>query len=617
MADLLFNLPPGGKDLVLGEFENVPDVEGHVVGLLPSLVGPVLAGRLFQATVEGSLPGFGGVVQVVYKSMTDRPLVSRTVAQHQDAKPARTGASARHQDGQIVEAGPGTSWGAAEGLQQATTGSYEDAQHGIGPAVSARHQDAVKCQPPAVAARHQDALRDRRQSRRVVFQQGKPAGSSRNNGWQDRYRDRRPRLAVPWGRASRLFKRWGDAYGAAVGLDTSVAGRYQEAMRPPPGAYVPQPPTPTPCYLPDPHLVFFDTVAGPALLFRCDYGSGSGNETVTVPIRRVYVTVNSASLTRVSGGIAIPTYSMTLSLDVDSWTWSFSASVPGSALTSLMPSGPGDPVEVEAIINSVPYRFVIESLAWERVFGRSSVRVGGRGKAALLDDPYAPKLSFGNTTALTAAQLAESVLTFNSVPIGWGVDWGIDDWSVPGNTWTHQGTYISALNAIATATGAYVQPHDTDEVLKFLLRYPVPAWEWGSVTPDFSLPASVVSVESINFFEKPNYNRVYVTGQANGKFGRYTRAGSAGDLVAPTIVDSLITAAEPVRNRGRAVVSDTGPMATVNLRLPVLALTGIIKPGNFVEYDDGSTTRIGLTRAVSVSVDMPKIYQTITVETHV
>jgi hypothetical protein len=39
------------------------------------------------------------------------------------------------------------------------------------------------------------------------------------------------------------------------------------------------------------------------------------------------------------------------------------------------------------------------------------------------------------------------------------------------------------------------------------------------------------------------------------------------------------------------VLADTGHQLEVSLRLPVLAETGIIEPGAFVEYQDGSVTR--------------------------
>ena len=66
-----------------------------------------------------------------------------------------------------------------------------------------------------------------------------------------------------------------------------------------------------------------------------------------------------------------------------------------------------------------------------------------------------------------------------------------------------------------------------------------------------------------------------------------------------------------------ALAADTGSQAHVTLKLPILPETGIIVPGKYVRYVDGATTRIGLTRSVSVSVGSPEIWQTLLLETHV
>ena len=340
------------------------------------------------------------------------------------------------------------------------------------------------------------------------------------------------------------------------------------------------------------------------------------NGTVIVPIRSVYVTVNTLTLTRASDGALIPTLSMSMSLDVDSWTWSFSASVPGYALADIEPED-GVPVAVQAAINGVPYRFIVESISRERVFGRNDLRIGGRGRAAVLDSPYAPIMSFMNTGARTAQQIMNDILTDNGVPLGWEVEWNPDDWNVPAGVFAHQGSYITALNQVAGSVAAYLQPHNTDEALRVLSRYPVAPWGWGDVTPDFELPSAVTTREAIEWVNKARYNRVYVMGQQTGVNGRVTREGTAGDYLAPSVVDPLITEAVAARQRGRAVLSDTGRIASVSLRLPVLAETGIIKPGNFVRYTDGGTVRIGIARSVQVEVALPSIWQTIGVETHV
>ena len=98
--------------------------------------------------------------------------------------------------------------------------------------------------------------------------------------------------------------------------------------------------------------------------------------------------------------------------------------------------------------------------------------------------------------------------------------------------------------------------------------------------------------------------------------GQVTRSGTAGDLLAPMVTDPLITHADAARQRGIAELSDTGRIAMVTLRLPVLAETGVIKPGKFVHYKEGGNTHVGMTRSVAVDVNMPTIYQTLTVETH-
>lgn len=328
---------------------------------------------------------------------------------------------------------------------------------------------------------------------------------------------------------------------------------------------------------------------------------------------------NNATLRRVDGNIFIPTFDMSLGIDADSWTWAISASLPAGELANIEPSSDGDPVEVEVTVNGVAYRALVESISRERQFGKSSIRIGCRGRSALLDAPYTPVKSFGNQSGpRTAQQLMNDVLTVNGVSNGWSVNYKPVDWLVPTNVFSHQGTYMSALNQIAAAAGAYIQPHATDKTVNVLLRYPEAPWNWATaVTPDYQLPAGVTTRESITWQEKARYNRVFVSGTGAGVLGQVSRAGTAGDVLAPMVTDSLITTAAAARQRGIAALASTGRMAEVKLSLPVLAETGIIMPGKFVDFVDGSVTRRGIVRNVQVSIGLPEIFQTIDVETHI
>ncbi|MDD2879390.1 MAG: hypothetical protein PHQ58_03050, partial [Rhodoferax sp.] len=118
------------------------------------------------------------------------------------------------------------------------------------------------------------------------------------------------------------------------------------------------------------------------------------------------------------------------------------------------------------------------------------------------------------------------------------------------------------------------------------------------------------------WLEKPSYNRVFVSGQEAGVLAQVTRAGTAGDLLAPMVVDALITEAAVARQRGLAVLSDTGRQIEVSLNLPVLFETGIIEPGAFVQYRDSGVDRIGLVRSTQVQAGFPEVWQTLGVQTY-
>ena len=293
--------------------------------------------------------------------------------------------------------------------------------------------------------------------------------------------------------------------------------------------------------------------------------------------------------------------------------------LPATALAQVEPQGSG-PVELVAEVNGKAFRVLAENISRERSFGEASIRVWGRGRNAVLAAPYAPVMNFSNPEARTARQLMDDVLTHNGtatgVPLGWTLDWGLADWTVPAGVFNHQGTWIDALLAIAGAAGADLLPHPSAQSLKVRHRYPVAPWEWDAVMPDFVLPADAVSRESLRWLDKPAYNRVFVSGQEVGVLGQVTRAGTAGDVLAPMVVDALVTEAAAARQRGLAVLADTGRQIEVGLRMPVLPDTGLIEPGSFVEYQDGHVARLGLVRSTRVEAGWPEVWQTLGVQAY-
>lgn len=475
------------------------------------------------------------------------------------------------------------------------------------------HADGIRLPPAVARVAHTETLRQRSATRLPQTEAMRLRARTRApHAEQIRTRNRR-QISQQQGQkaAPRLL-----AFRTAHGRDTltPLAVSQQQMMWPLPGRWWPwyEPPPliiVLPCrpnYIPRPLRCMIVMCASQQP--HCP-GIDPDPAGVIIPVRRVYRVLNTVTLTRVSDGAEIPANSLSLSLSADAWTWSWSARVSGHALTLIRVDD--EPVELLATINGQGIRLRIDAISRSRVFGSSLLDVRGRGRAAVLAAPTAPTLNFYNTEARDAQQLLIDALTDNGIPIGWEVDWQIEDWPVTAGAWSHSGAYIDAATRIAEAGGGYVHGHDTDQTLIIRPYYPVAPWEWAGTTPDIQMPEDVCQTEGIEWIEKANYNAVFVTG-ARRDYIR--RAGSDGQIIAPTVVDALATDAIMTRQRGLRTLADTGKQAMIRVKLPVVSETGIIHPGNLIRYTEQGVTRLGMSRAVQVDCGFPEVWQTITME---
>ena len=630
-ADLIFGadyVPPRNEVTVLAtlplpgaSIHFIPPARLDVLAALPGLTVSTLILRPSVPLNVGaaSLPGVVLTGEVRYVSRTQRPTVGQTAHEWQQATQTEEGATQGQQDAAATPAGWGAVWQRAER-------SMHGIAHRLPPVLVAAplqrrtgQQQATRLHG-ATGFLHEGAT-PIAQIRVGVFQNATRLRDATRFAHQDGDRAKRAGRSALWENARLLTQRQSTDFQIASRRPVGWRGRYQDAMRPPPGIsvwIVPEPPEPPRCYTPNGHLLF--AALGPTsahLLFFCEnHTEPPDGDPVIVPIRRVYLVINNVTLHRLPDGLPVPVFNLSLSLDAASWTWGFDAQLPAKAESLVAPGYASGPVELVASVNGTQFRVLAESISRERSFGDASIRVSGRGRNAVLAAPYAPVVNFQQPQARTARQLMDDVLTLNGIPLGWNIDWGLTDWNVPAGVFVKQGTWIEALVAIASAVGGYLIPHPSDQSLRVRHRYPAAPWNWATVTPDFVLPVEAVARESLRWIEKPAYNRVFVSGQDIGVLGQVTRAGTAGDVLAPMVVDALITEAAAARQRGIAVLGDTGQQIEVSLRLPVLSETGIIEPGAFVEYQDGSVTRLGIVRSTQVEAGMPEVWQTLGVQSH-
>jgi hypothetical protein len=625
--DLLFRrLPLDGppNTLVFGEPDEPTSGAAYALGRIPlpafMVLGAVSATMPTPATASGAIPLPAFMVQGVtrYTSAVSRLLVGKVSAGWQVAAQIEGGAAAKHQVAAPARVGRASSWQSATPRATGLSTVWQDVRP-VRAAAALRYQAAQELER-ATGMRHQEATRARSTAAARWQEAQRLAPAPVGIRYQETERMRNA-VRARWQEAASAQAQHRDRFGAALQLDVGRVSRWQAAMYPLPGRSVIVPPVVDPCYVPSTTLVFSERQRySTTLIFVCERhqpSPGTG-ETVVVPVLEAYTVQNSITLVRLDSGEEIEALAFSMSLDADSWTWRWNATLPGSAWPVIRRGIHAAPVDILATVNGVPYRLSATNCNRDRRFPSTKVQVEGKGRGAMLDAPYAPTLNHASAATRSIEQLLNLALTYNGVSIGWGVDFGLMDWTVPGGTWDFQGSYIGAVLDIASAAGAIVQPHRTDATLRVMPRYPAAPWNWNTLAPDFVLPAAAMSVEGIQLVTRPDYNRVFVAGtNSAGVLGQVTRSGTAGDGVAPMLTHALTTDVNAVAQRGLAVLSDTGAQASVSLSLQVRPETGVILPGAFVQYEDGAETHLGLVRATSVNWQRPVLRQSITLETHV
>ncbi len=596
----------GGINLVRGR-------ELEICASFEHLSASVSVARDYPAGIDARFDGLDVVVDAVYDARVERPEVGQTAASWSVATKTEEGSLVTEQIARQFPVG----WQDKSQIGAFLVGGFEHRLPGVFAPDEARYGALIQegCALDfEVGSVIQDGERSVRTSGRGWFQDGTPVRYASLQRFQDGGHGSRAWRKVQHQDATQHKGRMHTGSPKSGTLFSFArTARFQDGMVPPPGISKVVVPVVPPVKV-SADLLFVDLFAIDAnLVFGKTGATQPDGQTVVVPIRRVYFVINHVSLRRISDGAVVPTLSMSLSLDVSSWTWGFDASLPGVAQGLVEPTADG-PVELEAVVNGAVFRVLAENISRERTFGQVSIKVSGRGCNAVLDAPYSAQQVFRSLQMRTSQQLMEDVLTFNGIPLGYGIDYGLDPWEVPARVFNHQGTYITALSALAQAGGGYLIPHRANKSFAVRHLYPVKPWEVAAV--DVVLPADVVVRESISWKEMPAYNRVYVSGQEQGVLGRVTRAGTAGEILAPMVTDALITTASAARQRGLAVLGNTGRKLEVGLSLPVLPATGIIDPGTYVQYLDGSISRIGIVRSTQVSVGFPEVTQTLGVEVH-
>jgi hypothetical protein len=597
-----------------------PSISASGSVALPGLAVRGFAGASGQAAGNIELGSVRVAGVALWDSNTARPLTGGAAAGWQLAQASKTEARGNATLGSTSKVQTSAGWKLAAPAAAGTRAVLNALDQLIWQA-DAAHSDAAALRT-ATATAHADML-----ARKVrVASRQQDAAALREvwaTSYQDRLRHARPSVGASYQDAVPASAGAGERVAGAAVLLHLRGAKHQDARRPPAGKYTAPVVLAHVCYTPSGDLVF--TALAPAsldLVFSCGNEPTSPPQppraAITIPARRRYFVQNSITLTRVDTGAEIPVQAATVTEDWAGWGYQVSATVSAKHEAALAPASAGEPVELELVFNGTAVRWVLETEQRERDFPRTTLSLSGACAAALLDAPWSASAVLGTSQAQTLQQIAAAALTHNGVSLGWVLNWQAADWLVPAGLWTARATPIAALDAIARAAGAFVQPSFSAQTLHVVKKYRAAPWDWDSVTPDYELPAAVVRRESIQRITAANYNRVMVVGDTGGGLFDVRRAGSAADVEAEQISEPLVCTAAAAAARALPVLADVGRIERQTLKVPVLASLGLVRPGRIIRYVDGGVTKMGVTTSLSAATESGvAAYQTLGVTAYV
>ena len=342
------------------------------------------------------------------------------------------------------------------------------------------------------------------------------------------------------------------------------------------------------------------------------------------PSKGVIFVTNSVSLTRSDDGREIKLLGFSVGIDSNSYTWSFSATVPLSEL-SKVDTAHEQQIGVDFVCNGNLWRFILDGCDDSVSFGESSLSIKGKSRAMLLASPYAAQRGFKYDTAMSARQIAEDELNRFGVPSGFTLDWqlaGANGWNVPANSYSYSNkTPINSLQWIAEAAGGFINAHMSEDIIHVLANYPIPSWEWSEQTPSVELPISLITSRSRGRVNKPAYNGVTIYGENDNGIGTLIkRTGTSGGYQPPMVTSDLMTDTAAAISRGKMILSDTGDIGNIGISMPLHGDVGVLKPSTLIGVNDGEQW-VGMVRGTTITGRLSsnralEIDQSIDVERH-
>lgn len=368
---------------------------------------------------------------------------------------------------------------------------------------------------------------------------------------------------------------------------------------------------------PRPTGIVYPDYDGPVIIIPDPESAGEPD------IKETYMIPNSVAVTVLPDGTPLAADRFTLSLDIDSYSWSLDMQLFGrESMQLIKPDGSGQK-NIQIVINGHTWVFLVTGYSNADKFPAKRFTVKGSSRTQLLGEPYAKAFSAVNAVDINARQTVEDLLQNTGFTLTWdSVNQNPSDWTISAGalSYTEQ-TPMQVASRIAESIGAVIKPHTQLDEFAIVPRYRDPVWHWSATLVDRIVPHQIVGDMAGEWSPRPEYNSCYVSGVSYGVAVDVRRAGTAGNEPAPDVYDELITSTDAARQRGIAEICKGGNQEVVTLTIPLFPADtppGLIQPAMLCEvrpYNEANWRGLCLSTTINV-VNYSAVHQQIKLERH-
>ncbi len=367
------------------------------------------------------------------------------------------------------------------------------------------------------------------------------------------------------------------------------------------------------------------------------WGDDSGGEIgeldpPTEPIKPPYLIMNTIEFYAVNGTeqVAVEPTDLSLKLDLDSHAWELTGTIKGqTAKNYILPDADG-PKSLSLTINGWSWLFAVKSYKRSKQLVGETYSFTAVSRSQFLTGDWSDDISESVDSDINAWQLVESLLT----PLGFTLDrtdvtewYRTPDWTLQaGSVAWSAAKPLDIITQIATAAGATLQPHRTDDTIIISPRYRLSPWEWATAQDSaFShlIPEAMIpdGAESGDFQTSTELERVLVGGTTHGAITEVIKRNTAGTVSAADVSDVLNQENTVNAERGRNVLCDSGVIEQLSIQLPLMPpgqAPGLLEPGQLVKIQrEDATFTIGMVLSNSIKPDnVASVWQSAVLEVH-